>query len=72
MKRFKIITGGHVDLPKELQQRWRTHCVEFEDRGDHLVLRPVPDEPVRFEAEEHWPDPRVPETARRGSSGVGF
>ena len=72
MKRFKIITGGHAYLPKELVQRWHTHCVELEDRGDHLVLRPVPDEAIHAEAEEHWPDARVPETARRGSSGVGF
>lgn len=29
-----------------MRKRWRTHCVLAEDRGDHVVLRPVPDDPV--------------------------
>jgi hypothetical protein len=29
-----------------VRKRWRTRTVLAEDRGDHVVLRPVPDDPV--------------------------
>jgi hypothetical protein len=35
-----------VSVPAEVRKRWRTRTVLAEDRGDHVVLRPVPDDPV--------------------------
>ena len=35
-----------MSVPAEVRKRWRTHTVLAEDRGDHMVLRPVPDDPV--------------------------
>jgi hypothetical protein len=75
MKRLKIVNGGsgHVNLPTEVAERWRTRCVSLEDHGDHVVLRPAADEatlPEDFADALHTED----ETAslRRRSSGAGF
>jgi len=35
-----------VSVPAAVRKRWRTRTVLAEDRGDHIVLRPVPDDPV--------------------------
>ena len=73
MTRFKIVTGGHVDLPGELKDRWGTQFVALEDHDDYIVLRPARDEAsMPPEAEEHWPEEEVPPTIRRGSSGAGY
>jgi hypothetical protein len=75
MKRFKIVSGGHVDLPTELAKRWGTEFVSLEDHDDHVILRPAPDEatlppelrePV-VEAEEE-----ISPSLQRGSTGAGF
>jgi bifunctional DNA-binding transcriptional regulator/antitoxin component of YhaV-PrlF toxin-antitoxin module len=46
MQRLKITSGGQVSIPAAVRRRWGTNTVMAEDRGDHLVLRPVPDDPV--------------------------
>jgi bifunctional DNA-binding transcriptional regulator/antitoxin component of YhaV-PrlF toxin-antitoxin module len=45
-KRLVISSGGQVSVPAAVRKRWRTRTVLAEDRGDHVVLRPVPDDPV--------------------------
>lgn len=45
-KRLAISKGGQVSVPAEVRKRWATRTVLAEDRGDHLVLRPAPDDPV--------------------------
>jgi hypothetical protein len=45
-KRPVIPKGGKVSLPAAVRKRWRTRTVLAEDRGDHMVLRHVPDDPV--------------------------
>ena len=45
-QRLAISKGGQVSVPAAVRKRWRTHTVLAEDRGDHVVLRPVPDDPV--------------------------
>jgi bifunctional DNA-binding transcriptional regulator/antitoxin component of YhaV-PrlF toxin-antitoxin module len=45
-KRLVISSGGQVSVPAAIRKRWRTRTVLAEDRGDHVVLRPVPDDPV--------------------------
>ncbi len=46
VKRLVISRGGQVSVPAAVRERWRTRTVLAEDRGDHVVLRPVPDDPV--------------------------
>jgi bifunctional DNA-binding transcriptional regulator/antitoxin component of YhaV-PrlF toxin-antitoxin module len=46
MKRLKITRGGQVSVPADIRRRWSTNTVAVEDRGDHVVLRPAPDDPV--------------------------
>ena len=46
MKRLRITSGGQVSVPAEVRRRWNTNTVLVEDRGDHVVLRPAPDDPV--------------------------
>jgi hypothetical protein len=73
MKRFKIVNGGHVNLPDEIAERWKTRFVELEDQGDHVVLRPSADEaklPEGLADEIHTDDESA--SLRRRSSGAGF
>jgi hypothetical protein len=73
MKRFKIVNGGHVNLPAEIAERWRTRFVSLEDHDDHVVLRPAPDEaklPEGLEENLHVDDENS--SLRRRSSGSGF
>jgi AbrB family looped-hinge helix DNA binding protein len=46
MRLAKVTTGGQVSIPAEVRRRWGTSRVAVEDRGDHVVLRPVPDDPI--------------------------
>ena len=42
----KVTAGGQVSLPAAVRRRWRTKTVRVEDHGDHVVVRPLPDDPV--------------------------
>lgn len=33
-------------MPAEIRHRWGGSTVALEDHGDHVVLRPAPDDPV--------------------------
>jgi bifunctional DNA-binding transcriptional regulator/antitoxin component of YhaV-PrlF toxin-antitoxin module len=46
VKRLVISRGGQVSVPAAVRKRWGTHAVLAEDRGDELVLRPAPDDPL--------------------------
>ncbi len=35
-----------MSVPAAVRKRWQTRTVLAEDLGDHVVLRPVPDDPV--------------------------
>jgi hypothetical protein len=73
MKRFKIVNGGHVNLPAEMAERWKTRFVELEDHGDHVVLRPAADEAKLPEGlEERIATDNESASLRRRSSGAGF
>ena len=41
-----ISKGGQVSVPASVRKRWGTRAVLAEDRGDRLVLRPAPDDPI--------------------------
>jgi bifunctional DNA-binding transcriptional regulator/antitoxin component of YhaV-PrlF toxin-antitoxin module len=45
-KRLAISSGGQISVPAAVRKRWGTRTVLAEDRGDHVVLRPVADDPV--------------------------
>ena len=46
MKQASISSGGQVSIPAEIRRRWGTSRLSMEDRGDALVLRPIPADPV--------------------------
>jgi AbrB family looped-hinge helix DNA binding protein len=45
-KRMKISKGGQVSIPAPIRKRWGTTTVMLEDRGEEVVLRPAPDDPI--------------------------
>ena len=49
MKRMtiRISKGGQVSIPADIRRRWRTDRLVLEDRGDDLVMRPLPEDPIR-------------------------
>jgi bifunctional DNA-binding transcriptional regulator/antitoxin component of YhaV-PrlF toxin-antitoxin module len=44
--RTRISKGGQVSIPAAIRRRWATDRVEIEDRGNALVLRPLPADPI--------------------------
>jgi AbrB family looped-hinge helix DNA binding protein len=49
-KRMKISKGGQVSIPAPIRKRWGTTAITLEDRGDQVVLRPAPDDPIEAAA----------------------
>jgi len=45
-KRMKISKGGQVSIPAPIRKRWGTTTVTLEDRGEEIVFRPAPDDPI--------------------------
>ena len=43
---LRISKGGQLSVPAAVRHRWRTDKVIADDRGDHLVIRPAPDDPI--------------------------
>lgn len=66
MKRLKISAGGQVSVPAEVRHRWKTKVIVADDRGDHLVLRPAPEDPIEaaLGAFADLPGPTVDEARR--------
>jgi AbrB family looped-hinge helix DNA binding protein len=46
MKIARISRRGQVSIPASVRNRWGTERVMIEDRGDALILRPLPDDPI--------------------------
>lgn len=46
LKQAKITAGGQMSLPAGVRKRWGTKRVVVEDHGDHVVVRPFPDDPI--------------------------
>ena len=44
--RTRISKGGQVSVPAAIRRRWATSTLTLEDRGDHIVLEPAPDDPI--------------------------
>jgi bifunctional DNA-binding transcriptional regulator/antitoxin component of YhaV-PrlF toxin-antitoxin module len=47
MKQTTISKGGQVSIPAEVRHRWGTNRLLIDDRGDELVFRPLPMDPIR-------------------------
>lgn len=46
MKTTTISKGGQISVPAEVRHRWGTRHVVVEDRGNALLIRPIPDDPI--------------------------
>lgn len=46
MKFRKITSSGQISLPAGVRKRWGTNAVAVEDMGDHVLVRPLPDDPI--------------------------
>jgi bifunctional DNA-binding transcriptional regulator/antitoxin component of YhaV-PrlF toxin-antitoxin module len=46
MKQATISKGGQVSIPADVRHRWGTNRVLVDDRGDELVFRPLPMDPI--------------------------
>jgi bifunctional DNA-binding transcriptional regulator/antitoxin component of YhaV-PrlF toxin-antitoxin module len=46
MKQARISSGGQVSIPADIRRRWKTDRILLEDRGDRVVVRPLPDDPI--------------------------
>jgi len=66
-KRMKISRGGQVSIPAPIRKRWETSTVTLEDRGEEIVLRPAPDDPLEAAAGAFAGEARGPglDTIRR-------
>lgn len=43
---MKVSRNGQVSIPAETRARWKTQRVLVVDMGDHVLLRPLPDDPI--------------------------
>ena len=41
-----VTRGGQVSIPAPIRHRWDTDTLLLEDRGDEVLLRPVPRDPL--------------------------
>jgi bifunctional DNA-binding transcriptional regulator/antitoxin component of YhaV-PrlF toxin-antitoxin module len=46
MSRVRLSKGGQISVPAAIRRRWGGSTFALEDHGDHVVLRPAPDDPV--------------------------
>lgn len=46
MRTVPISSGGQISIPANVRRRWKTNRVLVEDRGESLVVRPVPEDPI--------------------------
>ncbi|MGH3136814.1 MAG: hypothetical protein ACRDPV_10030 [Gaiellaceae bacterium] len=46
MRFLMISKGGQISVPAEVRKRWQTRRLQVEDRGDELVIRPAPEDPI--------------------------
>lgn len=53
-------------MPADVRNRWKTRVVVADDRGDHLILRPAPEDPIEAArgAFAHLPGPTADEARR--------
>lgn len=43
---LKVSSNGQVSIPAEVRRRWKAQRVLVIDRGDQVIVRPIPDDPI--------------------------
>lgn len=46
MSSTRISKGGQISVPAEIRRRWGVARLLLDDHGDHIVLSPLPDDPI--------------------------
>jgi len=46
MERVRVSAEGELSMPAAVRLRWGTRFLVAEDHGDHLILRPDPEDPI--------------------------
>jgi bifunctional DNA-binding transcriptional regulator/antitoxin component of YhaV-PrlF toxin-antitoxin module len=44
---MKVSGNGQASIPASVRARWNANRAVVVDLGDHVVVRPLPDEPVK-------------------------
>lgn len=67
MRRFKITSGGQISIPAAVRHRWETGTVTIDDRGDHLIVKPAPDDLIEatYGIFKDYPGPPAEEAMRQ-------
>jgi bifunctional DNA-binding transcriptional regulator/antitoxin component of YhaV-PrlF toxin-antitoxin module len=42
----RVTPAGQISLPAAVRKRWAATTVSVEDHGDHVVVRPLPADPI--------------------------
>jgi bifunctional DNA-binding transcriptional regulator/antitoxin component of YhaV-PrlF toxin-antitoxin module len=42
----RVTRSGQISLPAEIRHRWNADSVMVLDRGEYVVVRPMPNDPV--------------------------
>jgi AbrB family looped-hinge helix DNA binding protein len=58
-KRMKISKGGQISIPAPIRKRWGTTTVTLEDRGEEIILKPIPDDPIAAAAGAFAGGPKI-------------
>lgn len=43
---LKLSSNGQVSIPAEVRRRWNATRVLVTDKGDRIIVRPIPDDPI--------------------------
>lgn len=43
---LKLSSNGQVSIPAEVRRRWNAARVLVIDKGDRIIVRPIPDDPI--------------------------
>jgi bifunctional DNA-binding transcriptional regulator/antitoxin component of YhaV-PrlF toxin-antitoxin module len=63
---MKLSRNGQVSLPAETRHRWNARRLLVVDLGDHVVVRPLPDDPIgELYGKYAGPGPTATEARRR-------
>jgi bifunctional DNA-binding transcriptional regulator/antitoxin component of YhaV-PrlF toxin-antitoxin module len=47
MEVLRISKGGQISIPARIRKRWGVQRLIVDDRGDRLVVIPLPDDPLK-------------------------
>jgi bifunctional DNA-binding transcriptional regulator/antitoxin component of YhaV-PrlF toxin-antitoxin module len=54
----RVTGGGQISLPADVRRRWRVDRVLVVDRGDHVIVRPAPENTIAA-LRGIWKDRRI-------------